>query len=794
MSIEDDHRTLQPKQMSLILDAFKECPLPLFLKLAFEEVKLWTSYKEVNHFPTSIEEVVKMLINRLSDNVNHGEIFVQNTLGLLESSRNGLDEGELIDLLSETKEVMDDFLIRSKHDYINKKLPIVVWARLYSDLEPYLIEKNADGRILYSFYHRQIEETVKKNYSSKKFHKAIAQYFSHQDHFFDEIPNIRKCYELPYQLNKSDQFKELTELLTDFSFLQAKFTADYSKDLLKDFMKAKEKISNGNYLDLSNELEGFSSLCQLRHLVLQKYPERIQMLALQQPKDSTAFIKAKSWFDKNNTPYLIGDVERSAEVRLIHEFDTLDNECTSLSWHHDGNHLLTMNGETLKCWSIHTGEEVYQSNLGLVALHDFTVSSFDHAIGVIGKNEFILIDSTSYEKLYELKLDEHTEKIICHPTKSLYAIIHTSGAITVIDWKKQSILKIKDWDGNVQTAVWHFEKSELSILSDYGKVVLWDLKQQSKVKILHTMFRPENILPSEHYQLEYDQKEPLLYLSDSHGVTVWNINEGVRENNTDNFSAAMHLIQGQRIVSILKNSEIKVWDIQSSLVQVSFNQYYFKFPKLASLHNDYLAVMTLEGKILLWDIREEQTNVSVNEKIPMLQESLLWVFKPLIFIFPNLLKLEGGRKVDLENSILTASISPNNSYIASSHLGEFVQIQEVEKKGIYRYKPFKNKEPILFCYWSYDGKVIVYGNFNKAWIMKIPSGRLLKTIEIESKLVKSAWSNSELKIVNLFSNGTVQLIDLKNGEEEEWKLVEGEHGEASWSTDGKSNFLCKAKC
>ena len=157
------------------------------------------------------------------------------------------------------------------------------------------------------------------------------------------------------------------------------------------------------------------------------------------------------------------------------------------------------------------------------------------------------------------------------------------------------------------------------------------------------MFRPENILPSEHYQLEYDRKEPLLYLSDSHGVTVWNINEGVRENNTDSLSAAMHLIQGQRIVSILKNSEIKVWDIQSSLVQVSFNQYYFKFPKLASLHNDYLAVMTLEGKILLWDIREEQTNVSVNEKIPMLQESLLWVFKPLIFIFPNLLKLEGGR-------------------------------------------------------------------------------------------------------------------------------------------------------
>ena len=34
------------------------------------------------------------------------------------------------------------------------------------------------------------------------------------------------------------------------------------------------------------------------------------------------------------------------------------------------------------------------------------------------------------------------------------------------------------------------------------------------------------------------------------------------------------------------------------------------------------------------------------------------------------------------------------------------------------------------------------------------------------------------------------MIDLKNGEEEEWKLVEGEHGEASWSTDGKKLAIC----
>ena len=44
------------------------------------------------------------------------------------------------------------------------KIPIVVWSRLYLDLEPYLTERDADGVPIITFFHRQFNEVLRERY------------------------------------------------------------------------------------------------------------------------------------------------------------------------------------------------------------------------------------------------------------------------------------------------------------------------------------------------------------------------------------------------------------------------------------------------------------------------------------------------------------------------------------------------------------------------------------------------------------------------------------------------------
>ena len=44
------------------------------------------------------------------------------------------------------------------------KIPIVVWSRLFLDLEPFLTERDADGVPIITFFHRQFNEVLRERY------------------------------------------------------------------------------------------------------------------------------------------------------------------------------------------------------------------------------------------------------------------------------------------------------------------------------------------------------------------------------------------------------------------------------------------------------------------------------------------------------------------------------------------------------------------------------------------------------------------------------------------------------
>lgn len=262
-------RKLTETQRNDLLTKFALHGLPLWLKLAFEEVRHWRSsdglpkgHDDVPGLSETVPGILRDLFWRLEQAERHGPVFVKRALGYLAAGRRGLAEEELIEVLSSDKEgVMKDFFDRSPTEREKpeeqriKKLPVLIWSRLYSDLEPYLSERAAAGGTVLNFYHRQVADEVRKKYCSGDdeihCHRQLAAYFGNHDkkpYFLESIEkqrermkppytprpvDVRKVDELPHHLlqvaklvgkddPKAPEWDAVADLLTDFNFLEAK--------------------------------------------------------------------------------------------------------------------------------------------------------------------------------------------------------------------------------------------------------------------------------------------------------------------------------------------------------------------------------------------------------------------------------------------------------------------------------------------------------------------------------------------------------------------------------------------
>lgn len=235
-------RTLQRTQLDEVLRKFAQSGCnPLYLKLAFEEARLWTSCQEPQEELTEgVAGIIEdNMIKRLKHEGNHGEMLVSHALGYLAASRYGLTEDELVDLLSRDLQVYDWFFRQTYHlpsdllqlavEHLQKnpellkdipvgspqdaerlalgwlkqqrtppepvvsflkdalhradgpRLPIVLWSRLSFDLEAYLTERMVDGSSLLYYYHRELGDVAKAvfltNGEAQNYHKKLADYF-----------------------------------------------------------------------------------------------------------------------------------------------------------------------------------------------------------------------------------------------------------------------------------------------------------------------------------------------------------------------------------------------------------------------------------------------------------------------------------------------------------------------------------------------------------------------------------------------------------------------------------------
>jgi hypothetical protein len=185
----DAKRKPKDEQREIVLKSFHLIGLPLYLKLAFEEARRWTSFDSLDRcvLGEGLDEIIDRLFARLSEPGNHGEVFVRHSLGFLVAARYGLTEDEMLDVLAANDAVWEDFLKAKRHDLpgADRRLPVIIWSRLYLDLEPYLTERSVPGGTTISFYHRQLETAAAERYliaeHRKRAHEQLADYFQRQE-------------------------------------------------------------------------------------------------------------------------------------------------------------------------------------------------------------------------------------------------------------------------------------------------------------------------------------------------------------------------------------------------------------------------------------------------------------------------------------------------------------------------------------------------------------------------------------------------------------------------------------
>jgi nephrocystin-3 len=197
-------KSLSNRQLTTITQS-EQTGNPLFLKALLDELRVFGVHEkldeEISHYLASESpaELYDKILERLEkDYETNRPGLVRDALSLIWSSRRGLSENELLNMLG----------------FEGDSLPQALWSPLFLAIEESLICKHG----LLNFFHDYFRQAVYDRYilsenNERLWHQQIASFFmnSHLDY--------RKADELPWQLVKAGNWEGLAEVMQDQELL-----------------------------------------------------------------------------------------------------------------------------------------------------------------------------------------------------------------------------------------------------------------------------------------------------------------------------------------------------------------------------------------------------------------------------------------------------------------------------------------------------------------------------------------------------------------------------------------------
>ena len=274
-SLKHARRKLTMTQTDYVLTVFQKCKQPLFLKMIMDTAVTWHSYDKIDQ--AIIAQSVRGAISALFEGIeNHfGKLFVRHALGYLTCGKGGLTSVEMEDALS-----CDDIVLNDVYRYHDPplddvvRIPSLMWSRVQNALCMYLVERQVDGKTVYTWYHRQFWEAADERYLSEReerrfLHSILADLFiqdngikrsillenrrnrvmENADRCIAHQPlttkNLRKLSALPYHLCQAGRLEELkSTCLYDFKWILTTLVAYDAYKLVKDFKNFEAFLPN----------------------------------------------------------------------------------------------------------------------------------------------------------------------------------------------------------------------------------------------------------------------------------------------------------------------------------------------------------------------------------------------------------------------------------------------------------------------------------------------------------------------------------------------------------------------
>ncbi|XP_033747679.1 NACHT domain- and WD repeat-containing protein 1-like [Pecten maximus] len=275
-------RTLTIGQRETLTNAFDTCPIPLFLKLSFDQACKWNSFSSPDEvrLQSTIRDSIDLLFSQLE--VKHGKILVSDALGYLTAATNGLSEAELEDILSCDDDVLNDVYVYWTPPI--RRLPPLLLVRLRTDLQEYIVERGADDVRVFYWYHRQFIEAARARYCGveviQNLHQGLADFFigkwsngnkkpctdrlgnsGLEDRHSSAQPlrhgdkyNLRKLNNLPLHLTMARNLGELKEqCLLCLDFLQTRLLSSSMRNVMSDIQLALQEFPDDYAINMLHD-------------------------------------------------------------------------------------------------------------------------------------------------------------------------------------------------------------------------------------------------------------------------------------------------------------------------------------------------------------------------------------------------------------------------------------------------------------------------------------------------------------------------------------------------------------
>ncbi|XP_064618016.1 nephrocystin-3-like [Liolophura sinensis] len=208
---------------------------PLWLSVACEELRVFGSFdqltQKITHLPGELIGLLDMVLARIIS--SYGGDLVKATLCLIEASRFGLLETELVELLAVDPVIPPVSGSKGeRHRKTEDKIPMAMWALIFLGLKQYLRSSGNSGEGRLDFYHRTISKVVHNVYMGNeadtlKWHTRLADYFEH-------CADVeRKAEELPHHCEAIGDLEGLKTCLLDMKVFKILYQESTKLQLMK---------------------------------------------------------------------------------------------------------------------------------------------------------------------------------------------------------------------------------------------------------------------------------------------------------------------------------------------------------------------------------------------------------------------------------------------------------------------------------------------------------------------------------------------------------------------------------